>query len=152
MWRVQTLYRSSWRRFSALIGTLAVAMVLGCSGSDANKAVPHPDTEQSADSKTTIGGGERTLIHTEVEPEWVAPGEQCIFRIRVPDRPGLQSYAMVGFEEDFTLIELTQEAGDWTGEITLGMWTLVGGPMMLCGAIMVTLEEGREEGNEEVHS
>ncbi len=40
----------------------------------------------------------------------------------------------------------------WTGEITLGMWTLVGGPLMLCGAIMVTLEEGREEGNEEVHS
>ncbi|MBK69988.1 MAG: hypothetical protein CMB53_01125 [Euryarchaeota archaeon] len=40
----------------------------------------------------------------------------------------------------------------WTGEITLGIWTLVGGPMMVYGAIIVTLEEGMEEGNEEVHS
>jgi len=29
----------------------------------------------------------------------------------------------------------------WKGEITLGMWTLLGGPMMVAGAIMVTLEE-----------
>ena len=29
----------------------------------------------------------------------------------------------------------------WEGEITLGMWTLLGGPMMVAGAIMVTLEE-----------
>ena len=32
------------------------------------------------------------------------------------------------------------------------MWTLVGGPLMLYGAIMVTLEEGRDEGSGEVHS
>ena len=40
----------------------------------------------------------------------------------------------------------------WTGELDLGMWTLVGGPLMLYGAIMVTLEEGRDEGSGEVHS
>ena len=40
----------------------------------------------------------------------------------------------------------------WTGDLALGMWTLVGGPLMLCGAIMVTLEEGRDEGSGEVHS
>jgi drug/metabolite transporter (DMT)-like permease len=28
-----------------------------------------------------------------------------------------------------------------TGEITLGIWTLLGGPLMLIGAIIVTLEE-----------
>ncbi|HIC50247.1 MAG: hypothetical protein CXX69_01965 [Candidatus Thalassarchaeum betae] len=33
----------------------------------------------------------------------------------------------------------------WTGEATLGMWTVLGGPLMLAGAIMVTLEEGRDE-------
>ena len=29
----------------------------------------------------------------------------------------------------------------WTGEVTLGIWTVLGGPLMLAGAIMVTLEE-----------
>ena len=29
----------------------------------------------------------------------------------------------------------------WEGEITLGMWTLLGGPLMLAGAIIVTMEE-----------
>ena len=29
----------------------------------------------------------------------------------------------------------------WTGEATLGIWTVLGGPLMLAGAIMVTLEE-----------
>jgi drug/metabolite transporter (DMT)-like permease len=33
----------------------------------------------------------------------------------------------------------------WTGEATLGVWTVLGGPLMLAGAIMVTLEEGRDE-------
>lgn len=40
----------------------------------------------------------------------------------------------------------------WTGELTLGIWTAVGGPLMLSGAIMVTLEEGRNERGPEVHS
>jgi drug/metabolite transporter (DMT)-like permease len=31
----------------------------------------------------------------------------------------------------------------WTGEATLGIWTVLGGPLMLVGAIMVTLEEER---------
>ena len=31
----------------------------------------------------------------------------------------------------------------WTGEATLGIWTVLGGPLMLAGAIMVTLEEGQ---------
>ena len=31
----------------------------------------------------------------------------------------------------------------WTGEATLGIWTVLGGPLMLAGAIMVTLEEER---------
>ena len=31
----------------------------------------------------------------------------------------------------------------WTGEATLGIWTILGGPLMLAGAIVVTLEEGR---------
>ena len=31
----------------------------------------------------------------------------------------------------------------WTGEATLGIWTVLGGPLMLTGAIMVTLEEER---------
>ena len=29
----------------------------------------------------------------------------------------------------------------WQGELTLGMWTLLGGPLMLAGAIIVTMEE-----------
>lgn len=33
----------------------------------------------------------------------------------------------------------------WTGEATLGLWTVLGGPLMLGGAIMVTIEEGRRE-------
>ena len=33
----------------------------------------------------------------------------------------------------------------WTGETTLGMWTLLGGPLMLAGAVLVTLEESVEE-------
>ena len=37
----------------------------------------------------------------------------------------------------------------WTGETTLGIWTVLGGPLMLAGAIMVILEEGRgdQDGN-----
>jgi drug/metabolite transporter (DMT)-like permease len=35
----------------------------------------------------------------------------------------------------------------WTGEATLGIWTVLGGPLMLAGAIMVILEEGRGDGN-----
>jgi drug/metabolite transporter (DMT)-like permease len=34
----------------------------------------------------------------------------------------------------------------WTGEATLGIWTVLGGPLMLAGAIMVTLEEGQGDG------
>ena len=33
----------------------------------------------------------------------------------------------------------------WEGEITLGFWTLLGGPLMLAGAIMVTMEEYSSE-------
>ena len=40
----------------------------------------------------------------------------------------------------------------WTGELTLGIWTALGGPLMLSGAIMVTLEEGRNDRDPEVHS
>ena len=29
----------------------------------------------------------------------------------------------------------------WEGDITLGMWTLLGGTLMVAGAIMVTMEE-----------
>jgi len=31
----------------------------------------------------------------------------------------------------------------WTGDATLGLWTVMGGPLMLAGAIMVTIEEER---------
>ena len=33
----------------------------------------------------------------------------------------------------------------WTGDATLGLWTVLGGPLMLAGAIMVTIEEGRSK-------
>lgn len=33
----------------------------------------------------------------------------------------------------------------WTGDATLGLWTILGGPLMLAGAIMVTIEEGRRK-------
>ena len=33
----------------------------------------------------------------------------------------------------------------WTGNATLGLWTVLGGPLMLAGAIMVTIEEGRSK-------
>ena len=33
----------------------------------------------------------------------------------------------------------------WTGDATLGLWTILGGPLMLAGAIMVTIEEGRSK-------
>jgi len=31
----------------------------------------------------------------------------------------------------------------WTGDATLGLWTVMGGPLMLVGAIIVTIEEDR---------
>ena len=31
----------------------------------------------------------------------------------------------------------------WTGDATLGLWTVMGGPLMLAGAIIVTIEEER---------
>ena len=33
----------------------------------------------------------------------------------------------------------------WTGDATLGLWTVLGGPLMLAGAIMVTIEEERSK-------
>ena len=33
----------------------------------------------------------------------------------------------------------------WTGDATLGLWTVMGGPLMLAGAIMVTIEEERSK-------
>jgi len=33
----------------------------------------------------------------------------------------------------------------WTGDATLGLWTVLGGPLMLSGAIMVTIEEERSK-------
>ncbi|DAC43941.1 MAG TPA: DMT family transporter [Candidatus Poseidoniales archaeon] len=39
-----------------------------------------------------------------------------------------------------------------TGDAYLGTWTLIGGPLMLVGAIMVTLEESRKSQNSDTHS
>ena len=39
-----------------------------------------------------------------------------------------------------------------TGESYLGTWTLIGGPLMLLGAIMVTLEESKGNQNPDTHS
>ena len=39
-----------------------------------------------------------------------------------------------------------------TGEAYIGTWTLIGGPLMLAGAIMVTLEESRNTQNRGTHS
>ena len=39
-----------------------------------------------------------------------------------------------------------------TGEAYIGTWTLIGGPLMLAGAIMVTLEESRNTQNKDTHS
>jgi len=39
-----------------------------------------------------------------------------------------------------------------TGEAYIGTWTLIGGPLMLAGAIMVTLEESRNKQNTDTHS
>lgn len=39
-----------------------------------------------------------------------------------------------------------------TGDAYLGTWTLIGGPLMLVGAIMVTLEESRKPQNPDTHS
>ena len=39
-----------------------------------------------------------------------------------------------------------------TGEAYIGTWTLIGGPLMLAGAIMVTLEESRNTQNRDTHS
>ena len=39
-----------------------------------------------------------------------------------------------------------------TGEAYIGTWTLIGGPLMLVGAIMVTLEESRNTQNTDTHS
>ena len=40
----------------------------------------------------------------------------------------------------------------WTGEATLGLWTVMGGPLMLAGAIMVTIEEERSKPTEDAVS
>ena len=39
-----------------------------------------------------------------------------------------------------------------TGDAYIGTWTLIGGPLMLVGAIMVTLEESRNTQNTDTHS
>lgn len=39
-----------------------------------------------------------------------------------------------------------------TGEAYLGPWTLVGGPLMLLGAILVTLEESKNDSSADTHS
>ena len=39
-----------------------------------------------------------------------------------------------------------------TGEAYIGTWTLIGGPLMLVGAIMVTLEESRNTQNTDTYS
>jgi drug/metabolite transporter (DMT)-like permease len=39
-----------------------------------------------------------------------------------------------------------------TGESYLGTWTLIGGPLMLLGAIMVTLEESKGNQKPDTHS
>ena len=39
-----------------------------------------------------------------------------------------------------------------TGEAYLGTWTIIGGPLMLFGAILVTLEEGKGDSESDTHS
>ena len=39
-----------------------------------------------------------------------------------------------------------------TGEAHLGAWTVIGGPLMLLGAILVTIEEGKDHSQSDTHS
>ena len=66
--------------------------------------------------------------HTEINAvlRWIAPVTVSIVLLFEPVIGGLIGWL-------------------WTGETTLGMWTVLGGPLMLAGAVLVTLEESVEE-------
>ncbi len=79
---------------------------------------------------TSPGGGEadvtvaastsgRTLMLTNLEPNWVAPGSQSLLRVEVPDMPGLQDRAWVSYVGGFFEVALTQDGEVWTGELML---------------------------------